>query len=133
MPVGVALLSGCGMSAGHQAAEAAFDVCVTPAATHQVLELEGRDVRIAVTGETARAASGADAEIDAMRAGNYDGEIDGIAVAMSVVVASSCMVDETGYPGSYDQLRDGDEWDGWRYREESGAGSEFVATFTATN
>jgi hypothetical protein len=42
-------------------------------------------------------------------------------------------VEETGYPGSSDQLEDGDEWDGWRYETEEGAGSEFTATFIATS
>lgn len=41
------------------------------------------------------------------------------------------MVGETGYPGSYDQLTDGEEWEGWRYREQSGAGSEVTFVFEA--
>lgn len=119
-------LAGCS-SADNDAAEAAYNACVNDAAETQIMRLDGDTVYLEVTGDAARAYAGTDDEIEDL--GNEDAGMDGIMVMLSVVTSSQCMAEETGYPGSYDQLSDGEEWDGWRYHEQSGAGSEVTFAF----
>ncbi|MGC0271730.1 hypothetical protein ACO0LV_01885 [Pseudactinotalea sp. Z1739] len=128
------LVAGCGASAAEEAAQAVYEECVRPDADHQLLEHDGPEVRIAVTGDAARARAGASGALDAVERGDDPEDVDftGMGIAMGVVLATECLVEETRYPGSSDQLQDGDEWEGWRFTEESGAGSEFTATFTST-
>jgi hypothetical protein len=131
--VSAAVLSGCGSSAGEEAATAAYDACVKPEADTQVLVHDGSTVAIEIKGDAARALSGMEEETDALLAGDEDTSLDGMGVGLAMLMAQDCLVEETGYPGSSDQLEDGDEWDGWRYETEEGAGSEFTATFIATS
>ncbi|GEM_PF-3054252 len=126
-------LSSCGSSAAEQAATAAYDACVKPDAETQVLVHDGNTVAIEIKGEAARALSGMEEETDALLAGDEDASLDGMGVGLAMIFAQDCLVEETGYPGSSDQLEDGDEWDGWRYSTDEGAGSEFTASFTATS
>lgn len=122
-------LVGCS-SAAKDAAQEAYEACKNDAASTQVMRLDGREVLIEVKGDAARAFSGVDDEIDRLGE-TEDLQMDGIVVAMNVVLAAECMVEETGYPGSYEQLTDGEEWDGWRYHENPGAGSEVTFVFEA--
>ncbi len=124
-------LAGCGSSAGEAAAQEAYDACVKPDAKVQVLQREGKAVVISVKGDDARALAGMEDDAGAILSGD-EASGDGLAIGLSVILAQDCMIEQTGYPGSSDQLADGDEWDGWKFEEESGAGSEFTATFTAT-
>lgn len=126
-------LAGCSSSAGKDAAAAAYEACADPDAKVQVLEQDGNQVTISVAGENAKAFAGTEDETDAILAGEeIDSEgVSGLGVSFAVIMASDCLVEETGYPGSSDQLTDGEEWDGWRFEEESGAGSEFSMIFTA--
>ena len=97
----------------------------------QVLGHEGNTVTISVTGDDARALAGMEDDVKAIQGGG-EAQGAGIAVGMAIIVAQNCLIEETGYPGTSDQLVDGDQWDGWEFSEESGAGSEFTARFTAT-
>lgn len=109
------------------AAEAVYDACSDSDVETNVLERDGRDVIISVTGEDARA-------LWAFNAGTGldDIDTDGLAIGLTMILAHRCIVDETGFPGTEDQLRDGDEWEGWSYSDESGAGSTVRMVFTAT-
>lgn len=135
--IGAALLLAAGVtscsSAANAAAEAAFDACQpSSSADHDLLRHDGKHVRIEVTGDAARAFAGIDDEIDQLGKTD-DPDFSGMVVALQVITAAECLADETGYPGSYDQLSDGEEWDGWTYSEKKGAGSEVTFTFTATS
>lgn len=125
-----ALTAACGSSAGAESAKAVYEACSGPEGLKEILRLDGPRVSIVVDGDAARALSGTDKEIEAMLEGG--GDLDGIMVAMSVVLAQDCLVEETGYPGSAEQVKSGDEWDGWKFDEKPGAGSSFTATYTAT-
>jgi hypothetical protein len=128
------LLSGCGASADEQAAEAVYDACVIEDALAQLLQLDGNAVSVVVEGEHARALAGFEDEIDALTSSapsSDDGEVSGTAVAAALLLNVDCLAEETGYPGSSDQIQSGEEWEGWRVEENSGAGSESTITFTA--
>lgn len=124
-------MAGCGHSAGQESAREAYDACVKPDAEVQVLRHEGNTVTLSVTGEDARDLAGMEDDANSiLDGGEADG--NGLAIGLAIIVAQDCMLEQTSYPGTSDQLADGDEWDGWTFHEESGAGSEFTATFTAT-
>ena len=127
--------SGCS-SSGTESARAAYDACLNPDAATSLLKLDGDRVVVAVTGDAAKALSGAEADFDALLAGiapTNDGALTGIGVSMAILRDTGCLVEETGYPGSSDQLKDGDSWEGWNYHETAGVGSETTMTFKATN
>lgn len=127
----VLLMSACS-SAGSEAAQVAYDACYNEDTELDLLVLDGSEVRVEVTGDDARARSGTDDELDALEAGRDDVGMDGFAVALRMLMDVECLVEETTYPGSAEQLTDGDEWDGWRYAEDDGAGSEVTFSFTST-
>lgn len=126
-------LTGCGPSASEEAAQAAYDSCDRPDAKTDLVHLEDETVTIEVTGDTAKALSGGyDAGDNLGTAGELEeGDAAGIGLMIGVVSAVDCMVENTSFPGTSEELRDGDEWDGWRYAEEDGPGSEVVYSFTA--
>ena len=129
------LASGCS-SSGTDSARAAYDACLNPDAATQLLKLDGDQVLVSVTGDDAKALSGAEADFDALLAGaapSTNGAPTGIGVSMAILRDTSCLVEVTGYPGSSDQLRDGDSWEGWTYDESAGAGSEATMSFKATS
>ena len=129
------LAAGCS-SAGNDEARAAYDACIKPEASVQLLKLDGNKVLIEVTGDAAKALSNADAEMKSILAGTASddaGSLSGFGVSLALLGASDCLVEETGYPGKPSQLKSGDAWDGWTYKETSGAGSETTMAFTATS
>ena len=128
----VGALTSCG-SASNDAAEAAFEECDKPDAEIRPLVIKGSEVTIAITGDLARAASGTDDEIKGMADGDIPetSGLSGVGVLLATVAAATCLAEATGFPGSHDQLKDGDEWDGWSYSERKGVGSEAEMTFTA--
>lgn len=129
----IASLAGCS-SAGNAAAQSAYDGCIKEGAEVQLLQLDGASVSVEVTGENAQALSNMESEMNSVLNGSGtepDGP-GGLAVALSMLGAVDCLVEATDYPGGSDDLENGDEWDGWRYSEESGAGSETTMRFTAT-
>lgn len=109
------LLTGCGSSAADEAAQAVFDECDRPDAPTRLLEVDGSDVVLEVAGETAR--------------GIADGDV---VTSMVLLLDMKCVLEATNFPGSAEQLADGDEWDGWRASVDEGAGSEVTYVFTAT-
>jgi hypothetical protein len=135
----VLALAACGPSAGEEAAQAVYDACANPDAETEVLEANGNTVSIVVRGEDARAFGGFGDEVDAFSnaaesGGDLDDlSLDGLAVTASVLLGSQCLAKETGYPGNAEQLRDGESWNGWRFEEEQGTGSEFEMRFIATS
>ncbi|MFB7797244.1 hypothetical protein [Isoptericola sp. NPDC056134] len=129
-------VAACGSSAGEDAAQTAYDACHKTEAKIDLLEIDGNQVSVVVAGENAKAMSGSDEEIAALSNGEVPDETEGpsaFAVSLAAVDSADCLAEHTGYPGSYDQLTDGEEWDGWRFEEETGAGSEFTSTFVATS
>lgn len=126
-------LTACGPSASEEAAQAAYDSCDRPEAKTDLVHLDDETVTVEVTGDTAKALSGGYDAGDNLGA---SGELDeddaaGVGLMIGVISAVDCMVENTDFPGASDELRDGDEWDGWRYAEEDGPGSEVVYSFTA--
>lgn len=133
--VGVAIagLIGCG-AATSSAAQAAYDACHLPDYDgDDLLRINGKTVSIEIKGDTARIFNqGTDAADSLKNTGEIgEGEMEGLGVMFRVMAAANCLVDETSYPGDAGQLSDGDEWEGWSYSEDSGAGSEFSMHFTA--
>ena len=129
------LAAGCS-SAGNDEARAAYDACIKPEASVQLLKHTGNKVLIEVTGDAAKALSNVDEEMKSILAGTASddaGSITGFGVTLAVLSASDCLVEETGYPGKASQLASGDAWDGWTYKESSGAGSESTMAFIATS
>lgn len=122
-------LAGCS-SAGSQAAQEAYDQCVKEDAEVQLLRLSKNTVSIEVKGDDARAYAGTSDEIENL--GSPDSSLSGLGVSFAFLTGAECLADVTNYPGSAEQLTDGEEWDGWRYSEEDGAGSEFSLSFIST-
>lgn len=132
--IGAALLAGCS-SASETAAQDAYDQCFNAEAEFSLLEVEGSTVQIVVEGEAARALAGTDGEIDQVLAGDgpAEGELTGLGVSLAMLTTIDCLVEVTDYPGSSDQLAEGDAWEGWEYSYTDGAGSSFTASFTSTS
>lgn len=124
------VLSGC-TSAANEAAQAAYDECVRPESDVQVLFINEGTVSVQVKGDLARAM--AESDFSAESIVNDSGELpESVGISLAVLAGTDCLVEQTGYPGSSDQLTDGEEWDNWRFSEESGPGSEFSLLFTST-
>lgn len=126
----VAAVAACGPSASSEAAQAAYDECSKGEKT--LVRLSGSAVEVVVDGDDARAYAGVDTEIDRMGDGDADALGDGMSVLLAIWAGTQCLVDETGYPGSWDQLKSGESWDGWRYEEVKGAGSATTFRFVST-
>lgn len=129
------LLAGCGSSAANDAAQAAYDACLNPKADPDLLRIDGDTVQVEVIGDNAKALAGfSDAADNLTTTGKADDDdVDGFVVGMLMMSAVDCLVEETGYPGTSDALTDGEEWDGWTYSEEAGAGSEVTFSFKSTS
>lgn len=135
LAAGSLLLAGCGSSAANEEAQIAYDACFNPDADPNLLQLDGDTVKVEVLGENAKALAGfGDAADNVEASGEFDdNDVDGFVVGVLMMSAIECLVDETGYPGSSDTLTDGEEWDGWRYSENAGAGSEMTFSFESTS
>src|SRR5699024_8783104 len=107
----VLALTACG-SANNDLAKAAYDECVNPDAEIQLLRHDKNNVILEVKGDDARASARTDEEIKNLSEG--DVSLDGISVMLAIVMGAECLAEQTDYPGTYDQLRDGDTWDGWK-------------------
>lgn len=131
----VLVVAGCGPSAAEEAAQTAYDACHKPEAENDLFVLDGKAVSLAVTGGNAAAMSKGSDAADALQSSGEldDDQISGVGIMMATLFGMECLVDETGYPGSTDELSDGEEWDGWTYNEEEGTGSEVTFTFTSTS
>lgn len=125
-------LAGCGNGAAEQAAQEVYDACHKPGADIDMFRLDGDTVHLELTGSGARDfAEMMDKDVDV---NNLDAllEGDGFALAAGLVIHTDCLVEQTDFPGTAEQLADGDEWTGWRYTEVSGPGAEFRRSFQAT-
>lgn len=111
-------LAGCEPSAAESAAQAAMEAC-QHSDSAGLMRVEGATLYVEVTGANARAVARGDL------ADSFDVEYDYIAIA-------ECLAVNTDFPGMGIDLRNGDSWDGWTYREESGPGSEMRRIFTST-
>lgn len=136
LPVALAIalvggVAACGSSANSEAAKAAYDECSK--GEKSLVRLSGSAVEVVVDGDDARAYAGVNKEIDRMGEGDVDALGDGMSVLIAIWGGTQCLVDETGYPGSWDQLKSGESWDGWRYEEIKGAGSATTFRFVATS
>lgn len=131
----LSLLTACGAGAAEQAALEAYDACKASGMNRDLLRHDGNEVRIEITGEDARDVSRAgDAAENLQRNQEWgDDDLAGVGTMFAALSISNCMVEETGYPGTSEQLADGESWEGWSYAEESGAGSEVLLTYTATD
>lgn len=128
----VGLTAGCSGSSAE--AQAAYDACATPDAEINLVRMDGRSVLVELVGDDARVASGGEDAADEVATGELsEDSLSGLGMSMALLFAVECLVEETGYPGTSDQLTDGDEWDGWRYTETSGAGWEFTAMFESVS
>lgn len=128
-------LVACG-GAENAAAEAAYEACVRSEAENgPLVQLNRNTVSVELKGDSARAVSQSDGAVDNLeRDGEFkDGDVEGLVLGMVFLLDTECLVEATGYPGSASQLQDGDEWEGWRFSEETGPGSEHVVKFTATS
>lgn len=116
-----------GCSGGsNAAAEELFVACEGPGG--DLLRLDGSSVLVEVLGDDARAlAEGGGTSAEDIAAG----DIPDLGVAFSVISGMECLVEATGYPGSMDQLRDGEEWGGWTFTITPGAGNEETSAFIA--
>jgi hypothetical protein len=130
----LALLSACS-GPNEDAAQAAYDTCVSEEGNAELLQVDGDQVAVVIEGDNARAYSGMGDEVDNFSStSSFDeGGLSGIAIGLVMLMDMECLVEATGYPGSSDQLRSGETWDGWRYEETHGAGSEIAMTFTAVD
>lgn len=108
-------LNGCG-GAAKEAAQAAFEACGDREAPAPVVRLDGDVVYVEMKGENAQPVE-------------QFGDLRGEAREDS---ALECLAEHTGYPGIPGHFADGEEWDGWRYHFEDGAGYEHANVFTAT-
>jgi outer membrane murein-binding lipoprotein Lpp len=128
------LLTGCS-SAGKEEAQAAYDACLNPKADTNVLRLDGSTVHVELVGDAAKSFSDSDDAVDNLEnAGEFDDDdINGLVVGMLMLTAVDCMVEKTNYPGSSDDLTDGDKWEGWKYTEKDGTGAEMKMAFSATS
>ncbi|MBD7949632.1 hypothetical protein [Oerskovia rustica] len=127
------LLAGC--AGENEAAKAAYDACVEHEGDLDLMALDGSKVTITVDGDNAKALSASGGVADDILAGNEldDEGVSGVVVSMAVLMGAECLAEESGFPGAPDELKDGDEWEGWEFAEMSGAGSSFTMTFTATS
>lgn len=109
-------IAGCN-SAAADAAQAVYDEC----GGSDLVTLDGDTVRLEMTGDAARAAAG------------HSEDVSAAGIMLQFISAEDCLIDATLYPGRAQALEDGDEWDGWRYSTDDGAGSEIRSAFTATD
>lgn len=129
--VAITALTACS-GAGNAEAQAAYDACGQPDAELQLMRLDGNQVILEVTGDNAVALSGSDEELEKVLSGQDTGDgPSALAISVGLMAGMECLIEHTGYPGSSDQIKDGEEWDGWSFSEEPGTGSEFVLRFTA--
>ncbi|HLS16151.1 MAG TPA: hypothetical protein VK095_16715 [Beutenbergiaceae bacterium] len=112
-----------------EAAGEVYEACHLPDAEVSLLEHQRDQVIISVTGEQAQALGSFNTD-DFSDLESLD--TDGVMIGLTLIMLSDCIIEETGFPGVTDQLRDGDEWDGWSYSDEGGAGSTVRMVFTAT-
>lgn len=128
----VMALSAC---AGNGEAQAAYDAC-SEKSDYGLMKLDGASVVESLTGENARVSSGLSDDLDdtlngdGPDAGDSDSP-NSLQLALTYLGDIDCLVEQTDYPGVTDDLQDGDEWDGWTYSYEQGAGSEETHRFTA--
>lgn len=123
--VGIALLlTAC--SGGNAEAEAAAEECADEGGER--LTVDGSSVRFEVTGDEAAALGNVDPDSP-----DPDLLADATGIALSAVMTLECLTEATDYPGSVNDLADGDEWDGWRYIEEDTVGAEIRFTFRASS
>lgn len=114
------VLTGCG--GGSAEAEAAAEECADERLTR-----DGSALHFEVTGSEAAAIGNLDSDTP-----DADLIAEAGGAALSAFMTLDCLTGATGYPGSMDELQDGDEWEGWRYVEEDTVGSEIRFTFHAT-
>ncbi|PWD52042.1 hypothetical protein C8046_16715 [Serinibacter arcticus] len=128
VPVVAMTLTGCSAGGGNtEMAEALYEACTDQGG--DLIRLDGSAVLLEVLGQDARdLAEGSDVTADDILAG----DMPNLGVAMSVLAGTECLAEATGYPGNYEQLRDGEDWNGWEYSVASGTGSESTAIFRAT-
>lgn len=123
-------------------AQEAYDTC-SDSETDDLglVQIEGSTVLVAIEGKYARAYSNFDSEIDdlmsemdegtASSQERDEGEVSGFKVGLTMLASIDCLIEQTEYPGTSDDLTDGEEWDGWEYEYEDGAGSSETYRFTA--
>ncbi|PWD50248.1 hypothetical protein C8046_05805 [Serinibacter arcticus] len=121
------VLSSCAGGGNVEVAEEVYESCSR--AGGDLIRLDGSDVLIEVLGADARSL-GAAGDVDADDIAG--GDLPDLGVAFSVVAGMSCLAEATGYPGSSDQLSDGEEWGGWTFSLRRGAGNEETSIFSAT-
>lgn len=126
-------LAGCGggSAAAKDAASAAFDACTTGGDENGLLRLDGTSVHLEVVGENAKA-------LAAFNSADFSGDVadwdaSGLGITLALMSAGECLVEVTAYPGTTEQLRDGDTWTGWSLSASEGPGAEARLTFTASN
>lgn len=114
----VLALSGCG-GAAKEAAKAVYDACADHGAFQQVVRLDGKSVYLEMKGKNAKDALGGYTPGEAVGTERYE-------------AAEDCIAKHTNFPGLPGHWAVGDEWEGWRYHFEDGAGYERANVFTAT-
>lgn len=98
-----------------EAVQSAYDACHKDGGDFgPILSVDGSSLTVDVSGKHAKEMS--------------EG---GLGVSLLIASTVDCLATETGYPGKYADLEDGETWDGWEYAYSEGAGSEFRMTFSA--
>lgn len=131
--IGALVLSGCGGAAA-DAAQAAYDECSDADADAPLFRLDGNTVHVELRGDNARQLGNMPNIGDQLdrNVAVQDLDLSGFGVGISLLVGLECMAEHTGFPGRSADMNDGDEWEGWRFSYERGAGSEETHSFQST-
>ncbi|MCS5732335.1 hypothetical protein [Herbiconiux daphne] len=125
------LLSGC---ASNAQAQAAYDAC-SGDDDYGIMKVDGSSVLVELKGDNARIASSLGDDLNDALSGNGKPKTSdspsSLQIALTMLGDVDCLTEQTNYPGASDDLSDGEEWDGWKYSYEKGAGSEETHRFTA--
>ncbi|GAA1174239.1 hypothetical protein GCM10009584_14300 [Ornithinimicrobium humiphilum] len=130
---GAMALTGCGGGATDEAAQAAYDACADSEADAPLFRLDGDTVHVELKGDNARQLGNMPDIAGQIGTDPQDMDLSGFGVGLALLAGLDCMSEHTGFPGASSDLEAGDEWEGWRYTYESGAGSEETHSFTATS
>lgn len=122
----IVALSACAPAGNESASQDLFESCAEEAGG--LLRLDGSTVLLEILGEDAKMlAQGTGFTEEELTSG----EMPDISVQLHIIAGMNCLAHATSYPGTAEQLKTGETWNGWTFSETLGTGSESTSHFQA--